>query len=147
MKFHNENLKDMICLFPYLENVIIKNRVMKLGSMDYKNSRFELSDLKTHLEIFSLIKNLKNLVLENIYTTNSEDPETIVYQLKEVLKIIQSRIFQVFQVRIIIESYGYTFAEIFKEKNRDPKIIPGTKMRTRILANDEYSGISSFLSI
>ena len=89
---------------------------------------------------------------ENIYTTNSEDPETISYQLKEVLKIIQWRIFQDIQVRIIIESYGYTFAEILKEKNRDPKIIPGTKMRTMVMANDEYisyldmTGISSFLS-
>ena len=152
MKFHNENLKDIVCLFPYLEEVRIKNHVMKLGAMDYKNLRFELSDLITHLEIFSLIKNLKNLVLENIYTTNSEDPETIGYQLKDVLKIIQSRIFQVIKVRIIIESYGYTFAEIFKEKNRAPTIIPGTKMRTMVMANDDYisyldmTGISSFLS-
>ena len=149
MKFHNENLTNIVCLFPYLEEVRIKNCNMKLGAMDFKNSRFELSDLITHLEIFSLIKNLKNLVLENIYTTNSEDPKTIDYQLKQVLKIIQSmKVFQPIKVRIVIESYGYILAEIFKEKNRAPTIIPGTK--TMLMANDEHvfyldmTDISSF---
>ena len=122
---------------------------MKLGAMDFKNSRFELSDLITHLEIFSLIKNLKNLVLENIYTTNSDDPKTIDYQLKQVMKFIQSiKVFKLIKVRIIIDSHGYTYAEIFKEKNRAPTMIPGTK--TMLMANDDHvffldmTDISSF---
>ena len=149
MKFHNESLMNIVCLFPYLEELRIKNCNMKLGAMDFKNSRFELSDLITHLEIFSLIKNLKSLVLENIYTTNSDDPKTIDYQLKQVMKFIQSiKVFELIKVRIIIESYGYTYAEIFKEKNRAPTIIPGTK--TMLMANDEHvfyldmTDISSF---
>ena len=149
MKFHNESLMNIVCLFPYLEELRIKNCNMKLGAMDFKNSRFELSDLITHLEIFSLIKNLKNLVLENIYTTNSDDPKTIDYQLKQVMKFIQSiKVFELIKVRIIIESYGYTYAEIFKEKNRAPTMIPGTK--TMLMANDDHvffldmTDISSF---
>ena len=149
MKFHTENLTNIVCLFPHLEEVRIKNCNMKLGAMDFKNSRFELSDLITHLEIFSLIKNLKNLVLENIYTTNSDDPKTIDYQLKQVMKFIQSiKVFKLIKVRIIIESYGYTYAEILKEKNRAPTIIPGTK--TMLMANDDHvffldmTDISSF---
>ena len=149
MKFHNETLTNIVCLFPHLEEVRIKNCNMKLGAMDFKNSRFELSDLITHLEIFSLIKNLKNLVLENIYTTNSDDPKTIDYQLKQVMKFIQSiKVFKLIKVRIIIESHGYTYAEIFKEKNRAPTMIPGTK--TMLMANDDHvffldmTDISSF---
>jgi hypothetical protein len=149
MKFHNENLTNIVCLFPHFEEVRIKNCNMKLGAMDFKNSRFELSDLITHLEIFSLIKNLKNLVLENIYTTNSDDPKTIDYQLKQVMKFIRSiKGFELIKVRIIIESYGYTYAEIFKEKNRPPTMIPGTK--TMLMANDDHvffldmTDISSF---
>ena len=149
MKFHNENLTNIVFLFPHLEEVRIKNCNMKLGAMDFKNSRFELSDLITHLEIFSLIKNLKNLVLENIYTTNSDDPKTIDYQLKQVMKFIQSiKVFKLIKVRIIIESHGYTYAEIFKEKNRAPTMIPGTK--TMLMANDDHvffldmTDISSF---
>ena len=75
-------------------------------------------------------RNLESIKLENIYDTGpySGDMETIDWYFKEILKTIQRKFHNGLKLRIPIESYGYSYAEIFKEKNELPIVVPRTKM-------------------
>ena len=74
--------------------------------------------------------NLESIKLENIYATGpySGDMETIDWYFKEISKTIQRKFHNGLKLRIPIESYGYSYAEIFKEKNELPIVVPRTKM-------------------
>ena len=75
-------------------------------------------------------RNLESIKLENIYATGpyTGDMETIDWYFKEILKTIQRRFHNGLKLRIPIESYGYSYAEIFKEENELPIVVPRTKM-------------------
>ena len=74
--------------------------------------------------------NLESIRLENIYATGpyTGDMETIDWYFKEILKTIQRKFHNGLKLRIPIESYGYSYAEIFKEENELPIVVPRTKM-------------------
>ena len=75
-------------------------------------------------------RNLESIKLENIYATGpyTGDMETIDWYFKEILKTIQRKFHNGLKLRIPIESYGYSYAEIFKEENELPIVVPRTKM-------------------
>ena len=75
-------------------------------------------------------RNLESIKLENIYATGpyTGDMETIDWYFKEILKTIQRKFHNSLKLRIPIESYGYSYAEIFKEENELPIVVPRTKM-------------------
>ena len=56
MKFHEDNLKEIVNLFPCLQEVVIKKCTMREGNLEYSNFSFDLADLLTHLEIFSQMR-------------------------------------------------------------------------------------------
>ena len=56
MKFHEDNLKEIVNLFPCLQEVVIKKCTMREGNLEYSNFSFDLGDLLTHLEIFSQMR-------------------------------------------------------------------------------------------
>merc|ERR1712156_579761 len=99
--------------------MVIKKCTMREGNLEYSNFSFDLGDLLTHLEIFSQIRTLESIKLENIYATGpyTGDMETIDWYFKEILKTIQRKFHNGLKLRIPIESYGYSYAEIFKEEN------------------------------
>ena len=120
MKFDKEHLIEIVNLFPFLKEVVIVNPTAKLGIMGHRNFRFDLHDLIDHLNIFSYIKDLRYLQIKNIYSTKTEDAQTIDEQLKYALRLIHAKFSMDLEVKIPIGSFGYTFVEIVKEKCKGP---------------------------
>ena len=121
MKYDKEHLEEIVHLFPCLKEIKIISSA-KLGMMGHRDSKFDLNDLIEHLNIFCLIKNLHCLEIKNVYSTKSEDAQTIDEQLKRVLRIVHAKFSSNFECRIPIGSYGTfgSFVEIFKEKGVGP---------------------------